>query len=110
MTRTVIVTVATQNNPAYQSATAFGGLIVTLINSATGAAAIPPQTIPPQTAATSYAATFADVVADTYTANVQMIDVNGAAVGAPFASTPTVIADLPTASFDVPVSISIAAQ
>ncbi|MDR3480648.1 MAG: hypothetical protein P4L91_08020 [Burkholderiaceae bacterium] len=110
MTRTVIVTVATQNNPAYQSATAFGGLVVTLINSATGAAAIPSQTILPQTAGTPYAATFTDVAADTYTASAQMIDTNGAAVGAPIVSTPTAIADLPTASFDVPVSISIAAQ
>ncbi|MDR3480739.1 MAG: hypothetical protein P4L91_08515 [Burkholderiaceae bacterium] len=110
MTRTVIVTVPTQNDPTYQSATAFGGLVVTLVNSAPGAAAIPPQTIPPQTAGAPYAATFLGVVAGTYTASAQMIDVNSVAVGAPIFSAPTAIADLPTASFDVPVSISIGAQ
>jgi len=110
MTRTVIVTVATQNNPAYPSATAFGGLIVTLTNETAGTPAITPQTVPPQPEGTPYATTFAGVPAGTYVATAQMVDVNGAAVGVPFASSPTVITDLPTASFDVPVSISIAAQ
>jgi len=115
MSRNVIVTVATQNNPAYESAVPFGGIIISLV-APDGSPAIPPQKVlvnaePGQ----PYSATFDAVPAGaapgtTYTASAQMIGTDESLVGAPFVSAPQTIEDLPTSSFDVPVSITIAAQ
>ena len=111
MTRNVIVTVATQTT---QLATelASGGLIISLINVATGAVEGTPQTVAP---GASYSATFANVPAGTYTATAQNVDTSGKPLDAAVTSAPYAVVDLPPATpatfaYDVPVSITIAAQ
>ncbi|HXA48068.1 MAG TPA: hypothetical protein VNW52_10600, partial [Burkholderiaceae bacterium] len=112
MTRTVLVTVATQSQQV-QAANPSAGLVINLINAATGAAAIAPQTVaPPTTPGSSYTATFTSVEAGTYTATAQSVDVDGNLVGTRFISSTYVVEDLPpvspaTQAYDVPVSISI---
>ena len=108
MTRNVTVTVATQPTQI-ATALASGGLIVSLINSA-GTVFGTPQTVAP---GTSYVANFADVPADTYTATAQSVDTSGQPVGAVVTSAPFAVVDLPPAAtfaYDVPVSVTIAAQ